>query len=207
VLDKTGDPIPGVRPFAARLDAARVFFLDTGLNQDGEESKEQPNSLHLRHTRKGRWYEPSRGLALGSGREAILYSRPQRLTAVALLPYSVKRIELMVERERPNGYMLRVEVLSATPVTCRHPLLVELLGGDGVPLPCGIRVVTARNGFLRWWFIPGPDSKDRARLLRVTDLLSGMLAEREVGTGNEVSGHELPHNVPDNAEPRSAGGN
>ena len=170
LLDAAGNPVHHPAAAVFRLDTARVIFLELGQETGGP--------LRLHRGRESWWYEPSRGISLGRGHSALLYRRPARLTAVTALQYEVKRVEVLVRKSTAAGFLLRVEVVSPTPITGRHPLLVEALDASGRALPRGVRVVVARGGLARWWFITGPQTRARTATIRATDLMSGIVAER-----------------------------
>lgn len=172
VLDASGNVLPGLQPETFRLDTARVIFL----NIPG--GVEKPLQLHCRQGKW--WYEPLKGVFLASGRSAALLDRRPRLTAITVLQYEVKRVEIIIEQTDDNGWLLSVEAMSPTPITGRHPLLIEALDAEGRDLPSGIRIVVARSGLARWWFIPGPETRQKAAMLRVTDLLTGIIAEHDL---------------------------
>jgi len=142
--------------------------------------EERPAVIVLKSPQPVSWCDVKRGVLLGRGTETRLPGLLKPPYVVSMLPYSVIRLDVKLERRIHGGAFLRVAVVADKPVTARHAVAAHAEDVDGRVLGGSMRVFRLKRGALKRWYQWGEDGGKEASVLVFRDVISGCRTEVSV---------------------------
>jgi hypothetical protein len=175
ISDTQGNPVPAkVHSFHA--GSGMVFFIDP--------LAPAPPVIVVHSREPASWSDVRRGVVLGTGMETALPGNLPSPHIVAMLPYTVMRLDARVEASLSGGMLFRIAIVADKPVTAPHIVTVRAVDQNGKLLPGSLRAIRLKRGAARRWYQWGEEEGHRAAAVIFRDVLTGCSTELSVrGTG------------------------
>ena len=172
ISDTQGNPVPA-KVHSFRVGSGMVFFIDP--------LAPVPPVIVVHSQEPASWSDVRRGVVLGTGTETALPGNLPSPHIVAMLPYTVMRLDAQVEASLSGGMLFRIAVVADKPVTAPHIVTVRAVDQNGKLLPGSLRAIRLKRGAARRWYQWGEEEGRRAASVIFKDVLTGCSTELSVG--------------------------
>jgi len=173
ISDTHDNPVPA-KVHAFRVGSGKVFFIDPLVPA--------PPVLVVHSREPASWSDVRRGVVLGTGTETALPGNLPSPHVIAMLPYTVMRLDAKVEASVDGGMLFRIAVIADKPVTAPHIVTVQAVDQNGKPLSRSFRAIRLKRGAARRWYQWGDEDGRRAAAVIFRDVLTGCSTELSVGS-------------------------
>jgi len=171
ISDAKGNPVPAV-VHTFHVGSGKVFFITP--------FESAPPVIVVHSEETASWSDVRRGVMLGTGTETALPGNLPSPHVIAMLPYTVMRLDTEVEASVDGGILARIAVVADKPVTAPHIVTIQALDQNGKPLPRSFRAIRLKRGAARRWYQWGEEDGQQASGVVFRDVLTGCGAELSI---------------------------